>query len=190
MNHRDKNGHTLLMKRQIYKQNDIRDFLIEHGADLNAVGMDGLTVLWTAIEYDCEAEFYLIDDLLARNIDIGLSQYRHNGMTPLQLAYSKGNDELCDILLNAGCSLHNMLEFMDANINLESEENMQRVKSRIMELSSQPYSRQELSRQAVLRGMGSGKLVAKITCMKDDEILPKELLNFLLRNLSQDPWFD
>ena len=190
VNHRDKNGHTLLMKIKIYKQRDIREFLIEHCADLNAVGMDGLTVLWTAIEYDCEAEFYLIDSLLARNIDIRLSKYKHEGITPLQLAYSKGNDELCDILLNAGCSLHNMLEFMDANINLESDENMQGVRSRIVELSSQPHYLRELSRQAVLRGMGSGNLVMKVICMQDEEILPKELLNFLLRNLSQDPWFD
>ena len=183
VNHRDKNGHTLLMERWIYKQKEIREFLIEHGADLNAVGRDGLTVLWTAIEYDCEAEFYLIDDLLARNIDIGLNWYRYNGMTPLQLACSKGNYELCDILLDAGCSFQNMLEFMDANINLESDENMQRVRSRIVELSAQPYSLQELSRQAVLREMGSGNLVEKVYCMKEEAKLPVNLLNFLIRNL-------
>ena len=190
VNHRDTNGHTLLMKREMYGDKYKREFLIQHGADLNVVGQDGLTVLWTGIEYDCETELYLINDLLARNLNIGLNQYKYEGMTPLQLAYSKGNRVLCDILLDAGCSLHDMLEFMDANINLESGENMQGFRSRIVELSSRPYSLQELSRQAVLRGMGSGNLVEKVTCMKEDEMLPISLLNFLLRNLSKDPWFD
>ena len=105
INHRDTNGHTMLMKREIYRELHRREFLIQHGADLNVVGPDGLNVLWTAIEYDCEAELYLINDMLARNIDIGLSQYKYEGMTALQLAYSKGNPVLCDILLDAGCSL-------------------------------------------------------------------------------------
>ena len=184
VNHRDKNGYTLLMKSKIYKQKDKREFLIQHGADLNAVGCDGLNVLWTAIEYNCEAEFYSIDDLLARNIDIGLCRYKYNDMTPLQLACSKdGDSELCDTLLNAGCSLRNVLEFTDTNINLEYDENMQRIGSRIVELSDQPYSLQELSRQAVLRGMGSGNLVEKVYCMKDEEMLPVNLLNFLIRDL-------
>ena len=183
VNHRDKTGHTLLMKREIYRQKHKREFLIKHGADLNAVGHDGLTVLWTAIEYDCEAEFYLIDDLLARNIDIGLSQYKYEGMTPLQLAYSKGNYELCDTLLDAGCSFHSMLEILAASINPESDESMQQIRSRILELSAQPYSLQELSRQAVLKGMCSGNLVEKVHCMKEDEMLPVNMLNFLIRNL-------
>ena len=183
VNHRDKDGHTLLMKRNIYKQKDKRELLLQHGADINAVGCDGLTVLWIATEYDCEAEFYLIDDLLARNMDIGLSRYKYDGMTPLQLAYSKRNYELCHILLDARCSLRNMLEFMDANVNLESDENIQQVRNRILELSCQPYSLQELSRQAVLRVMGQGNLVEKVYCMKENKILPIMLLNFLIRNL-------
>ena len=200
VNHRDKTRHTLVMKREIYKQKEKREFLIKHGADLNAVGRDGLTVLWTAIEYDCEAEFYLIDDLLARNIDIGLNWYRYNGMTPLQLAYSKGNYELCDTLLDAGCSFQNMLEFIDVNMNLESDEKLQQVRSRIVKLSAQPYSLQELSRQVVLRAMGSGNLREKVKCLNKDVLkmdamnedamnedatygLPIPVLDFLKRNL-------
>ena len=196
VNHRDKNRHTLLMKKEVYKQKDKREFLIQRGADINVAGADGLTVLWTAIEYDCEAEFYLIDDLLARNLDIGLSWHVYNGMTPLQLAYSRGNYELCDTLLDARCSLCNMLEFMDANINLESDENMQRVKRRILKLNSKSYSLQELSRQAVLRVIGSGNLVEKVHVMKEEGLLPINLLNFLIRNLGFEleetliPWSD
>ena len=89
-----------------------------------------------------------------------------------------------------------MLEFMVANINLESDENMQRVKSRILELTSKPYSLQELSRQAVLRVMGSGNLVEKVHVMKEEGLLPINLLNFLIRNLGFEleetliPWLD
>ena len=190
VNHHDRKGHTMLMKRKIFEQKDLRQFLIQHGADLNAVGLDGLTVLWAAIEYAHETGFYLINDLLARNIDIGLSHYKHNGMTPLQLAYSKRYYGLCNILLDAGCSLHSMLEFMDVCMAQELAKNKQRVRTRVVKLSSRPYSLQELSRQSVLRGMGSGNLVEKVLRMKEDKILPTPLLNFLLRNLSEDPWFD
>ena len=190
VNHHDRNGHTMLMKREIFEQKDFRQFLIQHGADLNVVGLDGLTVLWTAIEYDCEAEFYLIKDLLARNIDIGLSHYKHNGVTPLQLAYSKSNYELYDILLDAGSSLHSMLEFMDVSMGHGLDKNKQQIRTRVVKLSSRPYSLQELSRQSVLRAMDQGNLVEKVLCMKEDEMLPINLLNSLLRNLSEDPWFD
>ena len=145
-------------------------------------------MLWTAIEYDCEAEFYLIDDLLARNIDIGLSRYEYHGMTPLQLAYSRGNYELCDTLLDARCSLRNMLEFMDANINVESDENMQRVRSRILNLSYKPYSLQELSRQAVLRAMGSGNLVEKVHLMKEDALVIALPAHSSSELSYQEPW--
>ena len=184
VNHRDSKGHTMLMKREISAQKySRREFLIQHGADLNAIGPDLITVLWTAIEIDCHVKFNLTKDLLARNVDIGLSRYKYKGMTPLQLAYRTGHSELCDILLDARCSLHGMLEFMNANVNLEMDGNMQRVRCRIVELISKPYSLQELSRQAVLRAMGHGNLVAKVYNMKEREILPINLLNFLLRNL-------
>ena len=38
VNYRDKNRHTLLMKKEVYGQKDKREFLIQRGSDLNLVG--------------------------------------------------------------------------------------------------------------------------------------------------------
>ena len=76
--------------------------------------------------------------------------------------------KLCDILLDAGCSLCYMEECLremaaDDDFEQKLSVDMKRVRNRIVELCSAPYSLTVLARQAVLRAIGQGDLVAKLT---------------------------
>ena len=172
-------GQTLLMEATFLKKRHL-EFFMQHGGDINAVSPDGLTALWVAVAEDCfsKTESNLVENLLAWNIDISISQYTYEARTPLQYAFDHDCHKLCDILLNAGCSLCYMKDYLTEELMdpWESSDDMKRVRDTILERCSAPYRLQVLARQAVLRAMGLGILVEKVDQLDTAPGLKKFLL--------------
>ena len=89
VNVRFDNGQTLLMYMMMMMMNNPilnkgYNVLVQFGGDLNAVSPDGHPVLWTATFNDCflKPGCYLVEHLLAWNIDITISKHQLKRYNP------------------------------------------------------------------------------------------------------------
>ena len=179
INLKDNRGYSVFMDYEIFRRAESRDLLLEHGCDINAVAPDGRNVLWLAVKFDrAYNSSGTVEELLEQNIDIGLSEQQHERKTPLQLAYSAGRHELCDVLLDAGCSLAHIHGNLQLN-DWEDNDNMLQIRQRIHEMCSMPYTLKDQARKAILRAIGQGTLRDKILQLYTAKLLPKPLANYL-----------
>jgi ankyrin repeat protein len=181
LNFHTPNSHTLLMDMDTHSMYIFGCLLLQNCAELNVVARDGCSVLWTQCNGDQSDKLNVsvLEDLLAQNIDMGISKHQHRGMTPLQVALERHEHALCNLLLDADCSLHGMSEYLSSTQEHKLKEDMQKVQTRILERCDEPYSLKVQSRLAVLRGIGQGDLSKNLHRMHRCRVLPTALVNYL-----------
>lgn len=99
VNHCDRQGRTLLINAAFYGCYEIADYLICHGANVNAVDKQGISALHAAVQENNRE----IAALLLRNgADVNLKN--RFGNTPLWMARPTAPDELFILLLENGAN--------------------------------------------------------------------------------------
>ncbi|KAF4633629.1 hypothetical protein G7Y89_g4494 [Cudoniella acicularis] len=102
INERTKRGETPLHWAAIHHQGDFLKYLIEQGADLNAVEKDGKTTLHIVI-YNGDEESIKV--LLSSRTTIDLNIKDSQGWTPLRWAAAFGQLDVVEMLLSAGAEV-------------------------------------------------------------------------------------
>ncbi len=152
-------GDTLL--RQYFHDDDRRNWLIAHGADIS--GGNGLGNVFSLLADRCSYSNYkrdkkLLDDLINLNVDLRITAEQHAGRgTPLQHTLSRGCIRLARDMLAYGFSVAHMsswlLEQESGDGDSYSEEYLQLLVD-IRQQCEQPLSLQEYCRLTILPCLG------------------------------------
>jgi len=94
----DEKGSSMLILACYRGNHDVAKFLIQNGADLNYVSVNGTALMACVFK----SEFELVDELLKKNINLDLTDT--NGQTALMLAVQFTNVEMVKKLVKAGAS--------------------------------------------------------------------------------------
>lgn len=98
----EENGESVICFAMRYHCDpDILELLIEHGADLNHVDHEGVSVFDVAVTYNNLA---IIDRLLDGGFDVNKAT-RNSGFTPLMGAVCYGRSEIIEKLMEKGVNL-------------------------------------------------------------------------------------
>ncbi len=95
VNFRDEDGRSLLM---LAEQPDVAAWLIEHGADVNAIDKDDQTPLTYAARF---GRTEIVKQLISKNVELSPLS-KKTGQTPLTVAISGGHEETASVLGAAG----------------------------------------------------------------------------------------
>ena len=181
LNIRDANDFTPLMA-YIYSQ-DMSEWLLNAGAHPNVVTASGHTVFFEAVKVGIsENSMKTLWMLLRANTDISITQHvvQEMNMTPLQYALKQRADKMASFLLNVGCSLRGMGQWLRTNEaeDLRSTAAMASVLARVQKKVEQlPPSLQVLSRMAVLATLGHKDLQDRIAQLDVPDLL-RQYLNW------------
>jgi ankyrin repeat protein len=110
LNEQDGWGYTPLMAAVLWQRNDIVDFLVSSGADINLRCNSGATAFDKALQF---GNFLMLATLIRNGYDANVRQRNPimNGETPLITASRIGNNDVVELLLREG------------KISLESQDN-------------------------------------------------------------------
>lgn len=94
----DNNGSSMLILACYRGNQEVAQFLIEKGADLNYISNNGTALMACVFK----SEFQLADELIKKSVNLDLTD--SNGITALMLAVQFKNVEMVNKLLNAGAN--------------------------------------------------------------------------------------
>ena len=94
----DEKGSSMLILACYRGNHDVAKFLIENGADLNYVSVNGTALMACVFK----SEFELVDELISKKTNVDLTD--GNGMTALMLAVQFTNVEMVKKLVSAGAN--------------------------------------------------------------------------------------
>ena len=94
----DEKGSSMLILACYRGNHDVAKFLIENGADLNYVSVNGTALMACVFK----SEFELVDELISKKTNVDLTD--GNGMTALMLAVQFTNVEMVQKLVSAGAN--------------------------------------------------------------------------------------
>lgn len=94
----DINGSSMLILACYRGNQEVAQFLIEKGADLNYISNNGTALMACVFK----SEFLLVDELIKKSVNLDLTD--GNGITALMLAVQFKNVEMVKKLLNAGAN--------------------------------------------------------------------------------------
>jgi ankyrin repeat protein len=94
----DEKGSSMLILACYRGNHDVAKFLIENGADLNYVSVNGTALMACVFK----SEFELVDELISKKTNVDLTD--GNGMTALMYAVQFKNVEMVKKLVSAGAN--------------------------------------------------------------------------------------
>ena len=177
LNQCDASGNTLLLT--YFDNEDVRNWLLENGANINVVGADVVTCLWLAVKKSGQEAVDIVSQLMNLNVNMYLADQvtveDGTERTPFQHAVISGNHELCTLFLNAGCRGYKLKTWLQSDDGKEylsnMHESMKPVIQRIEKHVFKPRRLEDTCRQAVLASLGSTEVERKIGCLPLPQLL-------------------
>ncbi len=155
----------------------VRQFLVDAGANMNAVSKEGDSVLRKVVAKEMSESTTQTHKLLSSNIDIErLSRVRYNDYTPLQSAVMHKDVSMVELLINSGAEVSHLIAWLEntdegkaVRTDIPSE-----IKT-LIDRNSNSLNLLDIARSAVLRNLGHRDTSSKIQELP----IPKCLKKFL-----------